>query len=278
MIRDLRPLLALLLASSAWAQEPAPSEPTSDAPAADAPAAEDTPEDPLAPYRLPLLDLAERTIGTASRPVAFDWRNTHLQLGGAASFLTELNNFDSARFGATARFPGEKLIFEVDVSWVGVWSTRSSRMLALTPYRQAGRPKRGELGLGVAVPLAEGIVTLSPRIFPAAELVFNGYAELRYHVYPTGFRGLNWKQVGKALLAPQLSQAELDNLDPARLGGMELDPARYETLVGIGDDLYFDGGFFVSPRVMVAVPLLAPATGTKLLLWGEARLMMGVAF
>ena len=224
------------------------------------------------------MDLAERTIGSTSRPVAFDWRDTHIQVGGTASFLAELNNFDSARFGGHLRFPGEKMIFEVELSWVNVWETSSSRLLELTPYRQAGRPSRVELGLGAAIPLAEGTVTLAPRLLPAAELVVNGYVELRYLFHPYGFTDMGVKDVAKAILTPQLNDDELANLERVRPGGMQLDPARYEMMLGIGDDLYFDGGFFLSPRVMVALPLLAPVTGTGLGMWGDVRIVAGVAF
>ena len=57
---------------------------------------------------------------------------------------------------------------------------------------------------------------------------------------------------------------------------MRVDPARYG-LVGFGNDVYLRQGVFVSPRVMLAPPLLAPATATELLWWGDARIALGVA-
>ena len=41
------------------------------------------------------------TIGTASKPVRFDWRRTTIHLMGTASRPAELNNFESLRAGGT---------------------------------------------------------------------------------------------------------------------------------------------------------------------------------
>jgi hypothetical protein len=96
-------------------------------------------------------------------------------------------------------------------------------------------------------------------------------------VYPTGFAGLRPGQVARALISPTLSADEIDNLDDARLAAMQVDAGRYGVLVGLGNDLYFKSGLFVSPRVMVAVPLLAPASGTELYVWADASLALGIA-
>ncbi|MBN2801261.1 MAG: hypothetical protein JXX28_19125 [Deltaproteobacteria bacterium] len=271
MTPDLRPrwwaLAALLWACPVQAEEGAEGE---------QPPAEE--EDPLSPYRMSFASLTEHAIGTASQPVAFSWRRTHTHLAGSGSFLSELNNFDSARAGAMVRLPGRGSIVEISTSYVWTWDTHSSRQLALTPYRQFGRPSRLELDLTLVQPLAEGVVTAVPGIFPATQMVFNAYGSVRYLVYPSGFSGMNVKKSLAALVSPTLTEAERENLEDHRLDAMEVDPARYGLMLGLGDDLYFKQGLFVSPRVMVALPVLAPATETGLLLWTDLSLAVGVAF
>ena len=99
-------------------------------------------EDPLSRYRASFDVLADSAIGTVSTPVKFDWRRSPVHLAATGSFLFELNNFDSARGGVLTRLPTGGLLLSFELSYVGVWDTPSSRMLALTPYRQPGRPER----------------------------------------------------------------------------------------------------------------------------------------
>ena len=247
-------------------------------PSADPPPADPPPvEDPLSPYRVRFGALVERAIGTTSVPVEFDWRRTHVQPAVTGSFLTELNNFNTLRGGALVRFPSDARLVELGVAYVDSWDSPSSRQLALTPYRQPGHPDHLEIDFGLGVPLAEGVVTAAPKLFPAVQLVLNGYVGFRYNLYPTGFAGLRPGQVARALLAPSLTTAEIDNLEDARLPAMQVDSGRYGVLLGLGDDLYFKSGIFVSPRVMVAVPLLAPASGTELYVWADLSLAVGIA-
>jgi hypothetical protein len=270
----------LLAAALAQDAEPAPDPPAEPAPAEpDVDVDDDADEDDdLERYRTPFAVLADRTIGTTSTPVEFNWRRTTAQVAASGAFLLELNNFDSARFGGVVRLPTNGVLFEVGGSWTQVWDTPSSSLLALTPYRQPGRPPRAELDLGVGVPLAEGVLTAVPRWFPAVQLVFTAYGGLRYSVYPTGFRGLRSGEVASALFSPTLSQQELDNLEGARLDAMTVDPGRYGLLAGFGNELYFKRGFFVSPRVVLSVPLLAPVSRTDLLLWADLSVAVGMAF
>lgn len=254
----------LLLSGLARAEEPAaPPEPP--------------PEDPLAEYRVPFDALVNRTVGSTSRPVEFDWRRKPVHLAATGSFLAELNNFNTLRAGGLVRLPTGKVLVDLGVSYVDVWDSPSSRALALTPYRQAGRPDRLEVEAGLALPIAEGVVTAAPRFFPSVQMVFEVSVGVRYLVYPVGFGHLTTKQVAGAIFAPSLTQPELDNLEGIRLDAMEVDPARYGVMVGIGDDLFFESGLFVSPRVFVAVPLLAPLTGSTLRVWPELSLAIGVA-
>jgi len=235
-------------------------------------------EDPLRRHRTEFDVLLDRTIGTASRPSAFNWRRTAFQVAGTGSFLAELNNFNSGRVGVLGRLPTGGTILELGVNYVFVGDTPSSRQLALTPYRQPGRPRRLEIDVNLGIPLAEGVVTTSPKFFPALQLVFNGYASLRYSLYPQGFRGLRFRRALTALAVPSLRDDELENLDDIRLDAMQVDRGRYALLLGFGNDIYFRQGLFLSPRVMFAVPLLAPATNTDLLFWTDFSLAVGVAF
>ncbi len=264
------PSVLLLLAAVAGAQEaPPPPDPLPPLPEE---------EDPLSPYRLGFEELVERAIGTASVPVEFDWRATTVQLAASGSDLAELNNFNAMRGGLLVRLPTGSAVVELGASYAASWNSPSSWQLARTPYRQPGHPNRMEIDVTVGVPFAEGVVTAAPKFMPAVQLVFNGYAGFRYLLYPTAFRGLKFGKALGAAFAPALSSAEIDNLDDARLDAMEVDPGRYGLMLGLGNDLYLSNGLFLSPRVMLAVPLLAPATETELLLWADLSLAIGIAF
>jgi hypothetical protein len=272
----------------AWAQDveevPQEAPPVEqEAPPVEAEASPEEPPEPAAPedlsrHRISFNALVERSIGTTSAPVAFNWRESTVQVAATSSFLVELNNFNSARVGVLARIPTNGLIVEVGLNYAEVWDTPSSVLLSRTPYRQAGRPDRGELDVALGLPLAEGIVTTAPKWFPAVQLVFNAYGGLRYSIYPTGYRGMNWREVGGALVSPSLSLLEVENLEDARLAAMQVDPGRYGLTAGFGNDIYFKQGLFLSPRVMFGVPLLAPASQTELFFWADLSLAFGVAF
>lgn len=260
--------IALALSGSASAQETAPA---SDEGAPDE-------EDPLSPYRTPFGVLVERSIGSTSKPIEYNWRRTKFHVAPTGDFLFELNNFNSMRAGAMVRWPGNGLLYELGLSYVWVWDTPSSELLALTPYRQPGRPERIDIDFNIGVPLAEGVVTARFRFIPSIEMVLSAYAGIRYAVYPHGYKGMKPREVGAALISPSLSDLEVENLDPYRLDAMQVDTGRYGLMLGLGDDLYFKQGLFVSPRVMFGVPVLAPISGTELLFWGDLSMVIGVAF
>lgn len=263
-------LAVILLLAPAHAQD-------EDAPADESGSDDAEPEDDLSRFRTPFDVLAERAIGTASTPVEFSWRRSRVMLAATGSHYFELNNFNTIRGGGMARFESSGLIFEVGLSRAWVWDTPSSELLALTPYRQPGRPKRLEVDFNVGMPLAEGVVTTFPRAFPAVQLVFNAYGGIHYLIYPTAFQGLKIREVGAAIVAPALSEAEIDNLDDKRLDAMQVDPGRYGLMAGFGNDIYFKQGLFISPRAMFSVPLLAPISGSQLLFWADFSLAIGVA-
>lgn len=255
--------------------EPVPAIP---APSTQPPDPEHEPDTTLSRHRTTFEVLTERTIGATSRRVRFDWRRKSMQLGATGALPAELNNFESLRAGGFIRIPSAGMLLEASVCHVWVRGTTSTRRLALTPYRQPGRPGRYELDFSVAYPVAEGVVTAVPRLIPAAELVLNAYADLRYQVYPGAFAGLGIKDTLKAILAPSFSRSELANLEDDRLPGMEVDPARYGLLVGLGTDVYFQSGFFFSHKLLVAVPLLQPMTETELGLGLDLTVSTGLAF
>ena len=236
------------------------------------------PDQTLESLRTPFDALTERAIGRTSRRVRYDWRRGDAQVGVHGGVPAELNNFDSLRAGTFVRVPTSGMLLELGLSHVWVSGSESTERLALTPYRQAGRPDRFELDLGLAFPLAEGVVTAFPRFFPSTELVFNAHANFRYLIYPGGFADLGFQDTLLAIVSGSLSDAELENLEDERLPGMEIDPARYGLLVGLGVDLYFQSGMFLSHKLLVAVPLLQFVADSELGYGYELDLLLGVAF
>jgi hypothetical protein len=236
------------------------------------------PDNSLDEYRAPLDVLTERAIGTASRALRFDWRKTSLGVAATVSQLAELNNFWSGRVGGYLRTPASGLMLELGFTRVQTWSTESSQEVADTPYRQYGRPSRYEIDLNLEFPLAEGVVTAWPRFFPSSELVFSFTAGFRYLLYPDAFHGAHFSDVVGAIFSPTLSTLEQQNLLQSRPPGMEVDPGRYGLMAGFTTDIYLQSGIFITPRVMCAIPLLAPVTQTHLLFWWELTLSAGWAF
>ena len=132
------------------------------------------------------------------------------------------------------------------------------RILAtISPLPAFPQPLMEALGLA----LAEDVV--APISLPSFDnSAMDGYAVV-------------FRDVAEAVLAPRLSDKELSNLERSRPGGMQIDPARYGLLAGLSVDLYFGSGGFLSPRAMMALPLLSGATGTGLGLWWELSLGLG---
>jgi hypothetical protein len=232
----------------------------------------------LSRFKLPWEILVDKTVGTTTKPVRFDWRRTSVHVGAFAAQPAEFNNYNSFRSGVLARIPSDALMYELGLSYVWVFETEASKRLALTPYRQPGRPQRFEIDFSVGVPLAEGVVTVWPSWFPAAELVFSAYFNLRYLIYPSGFEGLSFRNILGSSLSPKISDDEIENLDDNRLPGMEVDRTRYSLYAGLGTDIYFDFGLFVAPRIMLAVPLLAGIAESEMGFSMEFSLALGAAF
>jgi hypothetical protein len=222
-------------------------------------------------YRTPLDAMMERMIGIASRAVRVDWRRKNLGFGLLGGRPLELNNFGSARLGGFVRKPLGNVMGEIAVNRVFTWGSESTKKLALTPYRQVGRPSRFELDLNVAYPLAEGVATARAGFFPATELVFSANAGLRYLYYHGALSGVGFRRTVTGLAAPRLSSRELDKLEDRRLPGMQVDGARYNLLAGFSLDVYFRGGGFLAPRVMATLPI----TGSDLDWWWDVSLALG---
>lgn len=253
--------------SSTAAPPPAASQPSP-------PRGARKPDQSLENHRRGVSDLVDGTIGSASRPLRFDWRKASYGLSIMASNLAELNEFTSWRLGGQTRFISDGFWVDLGLSWVFTRSTESSGQLARTPYRQWGRPSRVELDVDVALPLAEGIVTAWPSIFPAAELVLSANVGVRYLYYPGALSGAGFLGTLGGLLSAQLTSRELAHLDGHRAPGMAVDPARFGVLVGLNTDVYFGNGVFFYPRVLAAVPLNSV---THLKLWWELTLGFGYA-
>ncbi len=237
-----------------------------------------TSDEGLDRFRLPYERLMDRAIGSTSRPVRFDWRKTTVQVAAFAAQPAEFNNYNTFRAGLVARVPSDNLMVELGLSYAWVWGTEASRRLALTPYRQPARPPRIELDITIGLPIAEGVVTVRPSFIPAFELVFSGYVNFRYLIYPTGWRGVDGGAAAGAVFVPRLTDAEVASLDDARLPGMEVDRLRYYFLAGFGTELYFQHGLFIAPRVMLNIPVTAALSGSDMLFGFDFSLAVGVAF
>jgi hypothetical protein len=166
---------------------------------------------------------------------------------------------------------------DVAVNYVWSWSTPSSDLLALTPYRQAGRPSRFEVDLNVGYAIAEGVVTPATNWVPPAEVVLSATAGLRYVVYPEGFAGMSLQDAAFALASPQLSATEIANLEDSRLPGMQVDLARTNVLAGFTVDVYLQPGVYLTPRLLVNLPFAGFVNGSQLGFWWETSVALGFA-
>ena len=227
--------------------------------------------------RLPMDRIREEMLGVTSRAVRFDWRKSSVGVGLIGSQILELNSFASARVGALVRKPLGDFMVEFALTRVFTWGSDSTRKLALTPYRQLGRPSRFELDVNLGYPLAEGVVTPRLKFLSAAELVFSADVGFRYLFYPGALAGASAGDVVKSIFAPKLSEREVSNLESQRLPGMQVDSGRYDLLAGFSLDVYFHSGFFLSPRVMFALPVFG-ANDTRIGAWWELSFAAGWHF
>jgi hypothetical protein len=233
---------------------------------------------PLEEFRVPFDDLVERTVGAAAKPVRFDWRKSTAGVAFIGSQLSELNNFRSLRVGLLARMPTGDSQLELAVTRVFTSDSEATKTLALTPYRQWGRPSRWELDLNWHIALAEGVTTFALAFLPAAQLVLNGVLGFRYLLYSAAFADASAGEVLESLLSPQLSARELHNLNGERPPAMQIDRARFGVMGGLSADLFFYPMGFLQPRALFALPLLSSALGSNLSLWWELSLAAGVQY
>lgn len=235
-----------------------------------------TPDDKtVESWRSPFEVLSERMIGAASRAVLFDWRKKTVALGVTGGPLLELNNFPSGRLGGFVRVPFGNLTAELAVTRVFTYSSDAGEKLALTPYRQAGRPNRIEFDLNLAYAILEGVGTPRVGFLPTVELVFTFNAGFRYLYYPNALGTANAGQVIEGLLSPKLQAREIEYLERERLPGMQVDAGRYNLLAGFELNLYFRTGIFLAPRVMMNIPIFSGAANSSLGLWWELNLSLG---
>lgn len=275
MIRSVL-ITALLLGSGASQAEEAPRPPPAET---DAQAEPKPPVDTsIDQHRIPFEELNERMIGSTSQAVRFNWRRVTVGVGATFSSLLELNNFGSNRLGVAVRRPLFGMMGELAITRVSTWSTPSSDLLSLTPYRQAGRPTRWELDFNLAFPLAEGVVTAWPGWFPATQLVFSATGGARYLFYPGSWEGMTLLEGSQALISPYLNEVELSNLESGRNPGMTIDRARYGLLAGLQVDVYFHQGAYLSPRALLGLPLLSGFGGDAVGFWWELSVGLGWAF
>ncbi len=233
--------------------------------------------DALTAERTPVQALSEHFLGSASRAVRFDWRGSPVAFGLIGGEVLERNNFAQFRLGGLARKAFGDVLLEGSVSYFYAFPTPSSELLALTPFRQAGRPPHFELDVDVGYALAEGVVTPLASFIPPAEMALVACGGARYLVYPEGLFGRPLTDVGLDLISPKLSEGERAKIEPNALEGMFVDPARFHTVVGLSLDVYFQPGILVSPRAVVTVPLLAGVTETNLGFFWELGLVLGYA-
>ncbi len=275
-------LLQMLSSSSSLAQDapavaaPTVAAPTVAAPTVAAPAVDDT-SDVVAASRTPIQAMNEHFLGSTSRSVRFDWRRSPVTLGLGVSELIEKNTFGQWRAGVFGRKAFDDVIVEVGVNVYQAYDTPSSETLALTPFRQAGRPNHLEIDANVGYAVAEGVVTPLASFMPPAELALVALGGVRYLGYWQTFVDRTPQDIGLALVSPQLGESEKDQLDVDAPGAMLVDPARLHTMAGLSLDVYFQPGFYVAPRAMVAIPVLVPITASQLGFFWELSLIVGYA-
>ncbi|MEC8052209.1 MAG: hypothetical protein VX210_15565 [Myxococcota bacterium] len=222
--------------------------------------------------------LLQSSIGSTTTPLRFDWRDSPAHFGINASQLLELNNFESWRVGALTRLPTKNFLWEFQLNYVYVRDSRSSRQLALTPYRQPGRPARFELDIGLNWPVAEGVVTPRFNWLPAVDLTLSAYGGLRYMVYPGIYRFDGFLNTLREFTSVNLSSRELEALEDSRLQSMEVVPNRYFLLAGFSSDIYMPAGAFFNLKTLFHIPFgVNPSTLTPWW-WYELSASMGWAF
>ena len=262
----------------AHANEPSPTPTQEDRTNSQAPDYRQEQDESLRDKRSTLDALLQSSIGSTTTPLRFDWRDSPVHLGINASQLLELNNFESWRVGALSRLPTKNFLWEFQINYVYVRDSRSSRQLALTPYRQPGRPARFELDVGLNWPVAEGVVTPRFNWLPAVDLTLSAYGGLRYMVYPGIYRFDGFLNTLREFTSVNLSSRELEALEDSRLQSMEVVPNRYFLLAGFSSDIYMPAGAFFNLKTLLHIPFgVNPSTLTPWW-WYELSASMGWAF
>lgn len=232
----------------------------------------------LETWRTPLQALNEHFLGTASRPVRFDWRRSPAMFVLRVAEVIERNSFGQWQIGVIGRKAFGDLLIDGGINAFFAYETVSSQQLALTPFRQAGRPDHFQLEFNVGYALAEGVVTPIVSWLPPMEMALVAQAGVRYLIYTESFTGGRpFVDVARSLATPQLTVEEIERLESTGPEGMQIDPARLHALVGASLDVYVAPGVIVAPRAMVGVPLLSAVTASELGLFVELGLSIGYA-
>jgi hypothetical protein len=297
------PTEALADDESSSVDDSANDEPKADAPSLDGKADDNTPITKPKPdgpgaleasvdfTREPVDRLTEHYLGSTSRPVRFDWRDSWVTFGLTGSELIERNNFGSFKVGLLARRAFLGFMLEGVASYVYVVGTTSSELLGLTPYRQPSRPSRVEIDINASYPLFEGVVTPLFDFIPPSQMVISATVGGRYLFYPeiligerrwqsqsTWTNTSTWQDIAQSLGTAQMLEADQTLLEENALGGMAVDPALVHTLAGITLDAYYQPGLFVGARALLNIPALQLVSGTQLGFWWEVSLRAGWAF
>lgn len=300
LTRELLTLCALIVSTTlstsslAQAEPPTPAEPTPETTTLETTASPDealivqprtsiepvriVDDESLEAWRTPLQALNEHFLGTASRPVRFDWRRSPAMFVLRLNEVVERNSFGQWQVGAMVRKAFGDILLDGGVNAFFAYETPSSQQLALTPFRQAGRPNHFQLEANVGYAIVEGVVTPFISWIPPMEMVLVAQAGVRYLVYVESFTGGRpFLDVARSIVSPQLTVEEIQRLETTGPEGMQIDPARLHSLVGASLDVYIQPGVIVAPRAMVGVPILSPITASELGFFWELGISVGYA-
>jgi hypothetical protein len=206
--------------------------------------------------KVPMATLLGSAIGQSTRPSVYDWRKSTWTLEVSGAQIVEYNTFESRKFGLKARSAFNATYLTLAWHLVQTNTTAASEVISKTPYRQAGRPSRHEVTLGVEMALAEGISTWLPSFLPESQMILFVTADLTLVHYPKAWAQNQGIEKLSSLIKPTLSEAEINSLSQSRPAGMAVNTSRYFTGLGTRLDLMAANGFFATSSLSVLLPIL----------------------